>query len=358
MRGSRELFPKITVGLDLGDRVSEVCEVDWRGREVRRGRVVTTRAGLREYFGGRARCRVVLEAGTHSPWVSRELEALGHEVVVGDASRLYGGRRKKKSDRLDARFLARQGRADVELVYPIRHRGEQAQRDLAVIRARDQVVRTRTKLINHVRGAVKSVGGRIGRCSAEAFAKRAVRELPEGVGEALLPLLELIEELTARIRAYDRQIERLVERYPEAVRLRQIKGVGPVTAVAYVLLVEDARRFLRSRQVGAFFGLVPRLAESGGSEPQLRISKAGDELGRRLLISAAHYILGPHGPECDLRRYGERICARGGKNAKKRAVVAVARKLAVLMHRLWVSGSVYDPDYQRRRRERRRLQLA
>src|SRR5690606_19180134 len=355
----RELFPKIRVGLDLGDGVSEVCEVDGRGREVRRGRVVTTRAGLRQYFGGRERCRVVLEAGTHSPWVSRELEALGHEVVVGDPSRLYGGRRrKKKSDRLDARYLARQGRADVELVYPIRHRGEQAQRDLALIRARDQVVRSRTKLINHVRGAVKSVGGRIGRCSAEAFAKRARRELPGELREALLPLVELIEALTAQIRAYDRQVGRLVERYPEALRLMRITGVGPLTAVAYVLLVEDPWRFLRSREVGAYFGLVPRLDSSAGSEPQLRISKAGDELGRRLLISAAHYILGPHGPECDLRRYGERICARGGKNAKKRAVVAVARKLAVLMHRLWVSGSVYDPDYQRRRRERCRLQLA
>src|SRR5690606_4470373 len=161
MRGSRELFPKITVGLDLGDRVSEVCEVDWRGREVRRGRVVTTRAGMRQYVGRRERCRVVLAAGTHAPWEAREVGAPGPEVVVGDPGRLYGGRRKKKSDRLDARYLARQGRADVELVYPIRHRGEEAQRDLALIRARDQVVRTRTKLINHVRGAVKSVGGRI-----------------------------------------------------------------------------------------------------------------------------------------------------------------------------------------------------
>jgi transposase len=358
MRSGRELFPKITVGLDLGDRVSEVCEVDWRGREVRRGRVVTTRAGMRQYFGRRERCRVVLEAGTHSPWVSRELEALGHEVVVGDPSGLFGGRWKKKSDRLDARYLARQGRADVELVYPIRHRGEEAQRDLALIRARDQVVRTRTKLINHVRGAVKSVGGRIGRCSAEAFARRARSELPQELCEALLPLVELIEQLTVQIRAYDRQVERLVERYPEAVRLKRIVGVGSLTAVAYVLLVEDARRFGRSRQVGAYFGLVPRLAESGGAEPQLRISKAGDELGRRLLISAAHYILGPHGPECDLRRYGERICGRGGKNAKKRAVVAVARKLAVLLHRLWLSEALYDPDHQLRRRERRQLQLA
>src|SRR5690606_19800498 len=162
MRGSRELFPKISVGLDLGDRVSEVCEVDWRGREVGRGRVVTTRGGAGENFRGRERSRVVREAGTRSAWVSRELEALGQEVVVGDPSRMYGGRRKKKSDRLDARFLARQGRADVEWVYPIRHRGEQAQRDLAAVRARDRVVRTRTKRIKHVRGAGQSGGGRGG----------------------------------------------------------------------------------------------------------------------------------------------------------------------------------------------------
>src|SRR5690554_5607689 len=273
MRRSRELFPKITVGLDLGDRVSEACEVDRAGREVRRERLATTPARVRQYFGGRERCRVVMEAGTHSPWVSWELEALGHEVVVGDPTRMYGGKRRKKSDRLDARFLARQGRADVELLYPIRHRGEQAQRDLALIRARDQVVRARTRLINHVRGAVKSVGGRIGRCSAEAFAKRARRELPGELREALLPLVELIEALTAQIRAYDRQVGRLVERYPEALRLMRITGVGPLTAVAYVLLVEDPWRFLRSREVGAYFGLVPRLDSSAGSEPQLRISK-------------------------------------------------------------------------------------
>jgi transposase len=273
-------------------------------------------------------------------------------VVVANPTLIYGPRRRKKrNDRMDAEFLARQGRADIELLHPVRHRGESAQQHLAMIRARDQLVRTRTKLINHVRGAVKSLGGRLPRCSAESFARRAVSELTASIRPSLEPLLEVIADLTSRIRSFDQEIQRVVQDvYPEAARLQQPQGVGPLTALAFVLLIEDPQRFRRSRDVGAYFGLVPRLDESSSSSPQLRITKAGDELGRRLLVSASHYILGPHGPECDLRRHGEAIARRGGKNAKKRAVVAVARKLAVLLHRLWVSGVMYDPDWVLERR--------
>lgn len=344
---SAGLFPKITVGLDLGDRQSRTCEVGAEGRVVREAVVATSVEGMRGYFEGRERCRVVLEAGTHSPWVSREVGELGHEVVVANPSAVYGPRRRKKrNDRMDAEYLARQGRADVTLLHPIQHRGVEAQQDLEVIRARDQLVRARTKLINHVRGAVKSVGSRIPRCSAEAFAGRASLHVPWALQGALQPLLEVIADLTRRIRAFDRKVQEVVgARYPEAVALQQPQGVGALTALAFVLLVEEPQRFARSRDVGAYFGLVPRLDESSDSRPQLRITKAGDELGRRLLVSAAHYILGPHGPNCDLRRHGERIAARGGKNAKKRAAVAVARKLAVLLHRLWVSEAAYDPNW-------------
>jgi transposase len=214
------------------------------------------------------------------------------------------------------------------------------------------LVAARTKLINHVRGAVKSLGSRLTRCSAEAFPGRAAAELPELLRPALRPLLEVITELTQRIRTADQGLAALVRtRYPIAVRLQQPAGVGPLTALAYVLLIEDPRRFRRSRAVGAYFGLVPQLDESSDSTPQLRISKAGDVLGRRLLVSAAQYILGPFGPDCDLRRFGSAIAQRGGKNAKKRAVIAVARKLAVLLHHLWVSGATYDPDYLLKHRQ-------
>jgi transposase len=341
----------LTIGLDLGDKLSQLYTVDGAGEHREEGVLPTTRAGLTRYFAGRPPCRVVLEVGTHSPWVSRELLALGHEVIVANPSALFAGRpRRRRNDRLDAEFLARQGRADPKLLYPIQHRSVESQQHLELLRARDQVVQTRTKLINHVRGAVKSLGSRLPRCSAEAFAKRATTEVPDVLQSAVRPLLELITELTRRIQDYDRQLAQVIRRhYPVAQRLQQPAGVGPITALAYVLLVEDPTRFAQSRDVGPYFGLVPRLDDSSKAEPQLRISKAGDALGRRLLVGAAQYILGPFGPPCDLRRHGEKIAQRGGKNAKKRAVVAVARKLAVLLHRLWLTDRPYNPDHYQQR---------
>jgi transposase len=333
--------------LDLGDRTSRTYAVDAAGTCVHEATIPTTPAGITHYFGARPRSRVVLEVGTHSPWVSRLLTDLGHEVLVANPSAMFAGKpRRRRNDRLDAKFLARQGRADPELLYPIRHRTVIAQQHLEYLRARDQLVGVRSKLINHIRGAVKSTGARLSRCSAEGFAKRAAAELPPELAPALTPLLEVIADLTRRIAHAEQQLATLTRaHYPVAVRLQQPAGVGPLTALAFVLLIEDPTRFRNSRDVGAYFGLVPRLDDSGAAQPQLRISKAGDAFGRRLLVSAAHYILGPFGPECDLRRHGEAIATRGGRNAKKRAVIAVARKLAVVLHRLWVSDTPYEPDY-------------
>lgn len=345
-------IPAVTIGLDLGDRTSRVYEVSATGERLREAAVATTPQALAKYFGNRPACRVVLEVGTHSPWVSRELARWGHEVVVANPSAVYGKRRRRKrNDRFDAEYLARQGRADVTLLHPIRHRSAAAQEDLALLRARDQLVHARSGLISHVRGAVKSLGGRLSRCSAEAFPRHVRDEVPAALRAALTPVLDVIADVSRRIAGYDRQLAQAIrERHPVAARLQQPAGVGPLTALAFVLLVEDPHRFHTSREVGAYFGLVPRLDDSSDSTPQLRISKAGDELGRRLLVSAAHYILGPFGPPCDLRRHGAAIAQRGGKNATKRAVVAVARKLAVLLHRLWVSETAYDPDYLATRR--------
>jgi len=348
---SKEPFPNLTIGLDLGDKVSSTCEIDAAGKIVKRSAVATTPGAMERYFGGRPPCRVSMEVSTHSPWVSRQLKELGHEVVVANTSEVYGkGRRKRRNDRIDAEFLARQARADVTLLHPVEHRSAEAQQDLELLRARDQLVKVRTKLICHVRGAVKSFGARIGRCSAEVFAARAARQLPEPLRLSLTPLLEVIADLTKRIRGMDQRVERIVEEHPEAARMQQPTGVGVLTALAFVLAIEDPHRFKHSRQVGAYFGLVPKLDESGDSSPQLRITKAGDALVRTYLVSAARYILGPFGPDCELRRYGEAIAARGGKNARKRAAIAVARKLAVTLHRLWVTGADYDPEWNQRSR--------
>jgi transposase len=216
---------------------------------------------------------------------------------------------------------------------------------MAIVRSRQALVACRTQLVNHVRGAVKSFGARLPKCPARSFYKRAQEHIPEALRPALEPMLEQIGSPTERIREYERQLETVSEEhYPETQFLRQVEGIGPLTALTFVLTVEDPYRFEKSRSVGTYLGLVPATAQSGERDPQKkRISKEGDEMLRKLLVSSAHYVLGPFGSDSDLRRHGEKIAPRGGKNSKKRAVVAVARKLAVLLHSLWVSGEVYEP---------------
>lgn len=336
-------FPKITIGMDLGDKSSAVCVVDAVGEVVRRGTVPMEEGALGRWFEGWEPARVIIEAGTHSPWVSRLIESFGHEVVVANPSRMRGTG-KRKTDRVDAEYLARQGRADVKLCHPIRHRTQEAQRGLASIKSRDVLVRARGSLIRSVRGSVKSLGARIRNCSAEAFVNQTRQDLPQEFARTFEGVLLAIEELTRQIRAYDRAIEESCKKeYPETMLLQQIAGVGALTSLAYVLVIDDPERFSRSRSVGSYLGLVPALDNSGERSPELSIHKEGDPLLRRLLVQSAHYILGPFGPDTDLRRWGLRLADRGGKRAKKRAVVAVARKLAILLHRLWVTGQVYEP---------------
>lgn len=340
-------IPNLTVGIDLGDTFSDLCLLDGSGEVLGRERVRTRAAAFEERFLSLLSCRAVLEVGTHSPWVSRLLEAQGHEVIVANPSQMVQrqGKRRRKSNQLDAEFLARQGRADPALLFPIHHRGEEAQAALALVRARDCAVRARTQLINHVRGSVKARGTRLPVCSSRAFATKVRAELPPALEGALSPLLETIGTLTETIRAYDRAVERAAqERYDkETEPMRAVAGVGALTSLAFVLTLEDPTRFPKSRAVGAYLGLTPGLDETGEHHTERRISKAGDPLLRRLLIGSAQYILGPFGPDCELRRFGLELASRGGKGAKKRAVTATARKLSVLLHHLWRTGERYEP---------------
>lgn len=337
--------PKRTIGVDLGDQESHYCILDRHGDVLSEGTVRTTEGGLTRQFKKLVRARIVIETGTHSPWVSRLLERFGHEVVIANARQVRSiYESDRKTDKVDARVLARLGRIDKELLHPIRHRSAQAQADLAWLRARDALVRIRTKLINCVRGMVKSVGGRLPSASGAYFHKKVREYLPDSIRDALSPLLLQIEQLTAQINDYDKQIESMAEKkYPHTALMRQVPGVGVLTSVAFALTIEDPNRFSKSRDIASYLGLRPRLNESGQSSPQLSITKAGDHMLRRLLVGCAQYVLGHWGPDTDLRRWGLGLMARGGKNAKKRAIVAVARKLAVLIHALWVSGEVYDP---------------
>lgn len=347
-RGTRTAI----LGLDLGDRYSYYVLLDADGLVTERGRLMTKRAQFEAFAAARQSSLVVLEAGTHSPWVSRLFEGRGHSVVVANPRRVrLISHSSSKRDRVDAELLARLGRADRGLLAPVRHRGPEAQAALSVLRSRDCLVRVRTALVNHVRGTVKAVGGWLPKCSVESFPRRVAGHVPTEIVPAVESLLEEIAEMTTRIRSYDHEIEVLVrERFPEAAALQQVSGVGSLTALAYVLTLEDPARFPHSRTVGSYLGLRPRQHDSGTRRPELRITKEGDEFLRRLLVQAAHYILGPFGPDTDLRRWGMRLVARGGKHAKQRAAVAVARKLAVLLHRLWATQATYEPLRQARRK--------
>jgi transposase len=357
MDGSRER-PKVTAGLDLGDKYSYLCLIDTdSGEVIEEGRLRTTPEAFRRRFASeRPPMRIALETGTHSPWVSRLLEGLGHEVLVANARKLrliYSN--KRKTDEVDAENLARLARVDPKLLYPLKHRGEDSQAHMAIIRSRQALVDCRTQLVNHLRGAVKSFGARLPKCPARSFHKRAQEHIPKALMPALEPVLEQIASLTERIRDYDLKLEAISEEhYPETELLRQVEGIGPLTALTFVLTIEDPYRFEKSRSVGAYLGLVPTRDQSGERDTQRRISKEGDETLRKLLVGSAHYILGPFGSDSDLRRHGEKIASRGGKNSKKRAAVAVARKLCVLLHRLWVSGEIYDPLHNAHRRQERK----
>jgi transposase len=355
MDGSKEQ-PKVTAGLDLGDKYSYLCLIDTlSGEVIEEGRLRTSPETFRRRFASEQPMRIAVETGTHSPWVSRLLRECGHEVLVANARKLrliYAN--KRKTDEVDAENLARLARLDPKLLCPVEHRGEDSQAHLAIIRSRQALVGCRTQLVNHVRGAVKSFGHRLPKCPARSFHNRAPEHIPEALRPALEPILEQIASLTERIRRYDRQLETVSEeRYPETQLLRQVEGIGPLTALTFVLTLEDPSRFAKSRSVGAYLGLVPARDQSGDRDPQKRISKEGDEMLRKLLVSSAHYVLGPFGSDSDLRRHGEKIASRGGKNAKKRAAVAVARKLCVLLHCLWVTGEVYDPLYDTHRRQQK-----
>jgi transposase len=357
--------PKITAGLDLGDKYSYLCLIDTEsGEVVEEGRLRTTPEALRRRFSSeQQQLRIAIEAGTHSPWVSRVLEEeCGHEILVANPRKtrlIYTNTRK--TDKMDAENLARLARLDPKLLYPLKHRGEDSQAHLAIIRSREALVRCRTQLVNHVRGAVKSFGARLPKCPARSFHNKAPEHIPEALWPALGPLLETIGLLTQRIRQYERQLETICQEhyYPETKLLRQVEGVGALTALTFVLTLEDPSRFAKSRSVGTYLGLVPARDQSGDRDPQKRISKEGDEMLRKLLVGSAHYILGPFGSDSDLRRHGEKIASRaGGKKAKKRAVVAVARKLSVLLHHLWVTAELYDPLYNTHRRTKRGQEAA
>ena len=335
---------QITIGLDLGDRRHTYYVLDGAGKMAREGSLGNTRQPLATMARSYPGATVVMEAGTHSPWVSRFLQELGLRVIVANPRKtraIY--QNERKSDRHDAMMLARLARMDPTLLHPVEHGSQEAQQDMLQLKLRDSLVRARVALINAVRFTLKSLGYPVSNPSSERFHKLVLSEVPESIGEMIAHNVAAIAELTQRIKALDVSISRLAaERYPETFYLQQVSGVGPITSLYFVLKVGTPGRFQRTRDIGAFLGLCPRRDQSGETDKELRISKCGDQYLRGLLVNAAQYILGPFGTDSALREHGLRLAQEGTARAKKRAVVAVARKLAVLLLTLWKSREPYE----------------
>lgn len=346
-----------TIGCDLGDNKSTLYAIRADGSEYRPKPISTTREGFTKFFT-RPKVHVIIEVGTHSRWVSSVLTTLGHEVTVANPRQVkLIGCSDDKSDDHDPVTLARLGRADVKLLKPIQHRGDDVHADLVILKARDQLVRTRTALVNQVRSLTKSFGTRLPKCDAEYFHRKTKELVPQALLPAVEPLYQTLEHLAEQIKGYDQKLVELAKKYPDAEIVGQPRGVGLVTALAFILTLEDKKRFPNSRSAGAFLGLRPRKRQSGKSDPELRITKAGDPFLRKLMVQSANYVLGPFGGESDLRSWGLMLAQHGGKKAKQKARIAVARKLAVLMHRLWVTGEEYQPIgyHQARRQQKQRV---
>lgn len=337
-------FPR-TIGMDLGSRKSSFCIVGVDGERLQEGELKTTKPEMRSFFVAEPTSRVVIEASGPCRWIAELAESCGHEVIVANPRefRLIC-ESHRKTDRNDARILADFGQFRPQLLRPIKLRGLKCQIARTTLAARSHAVRQRTLLISFIRAQVANLGESLSDCSAATFHKSAPERIPSVLRPALDPLIEVLQAVTKAVAEYDREIDRLCEKeFPETAMLTQVNGVGPNTALAFVATVEDPARFRRSRDVGAYVGLVSKSRSSGSKAPQLRISKRGDKGLRRLLVSAATYIVGPRAKDSDLRRCGERLQARGGQASRSKARIAVARKLSVLLHRLWITGEVYEP---------------
>jgi transposase len=332
-----------TIGCDLGDRETTICTLSAEGKVTQRAQVKTDRDSLMRWFRSRPKAHVVMEVGTHSPWISGLAQASGHRVTVINPHefKLISDSRRK-CDQEDAELLARAVRADLGLVRPVAHRSEKTRADLTLLRTRDLLVRERTKLVSHVRGTLKSFGVKPGTSSPETFHERVAPFVPEPLKLALEPVLNHLAQLGQTLKRLDEGVEQTAKKHEKVVELlSSVPRVGTLTALTFCLVVEDPRRFKKSRDLGAYVGLAPARRQSGDSEAQLGISKAGDSLLRRMLVQCAHQMMFKNAPDSALKRWGVAKAKSGGKNGKKRMAVALARKVAVVLHRIWVTGESF-----------------
>lgn len=332
------------LGIDLADRSAQFCVMTAEAGVAAEGKIELTPRKLGELWRAHGDVDVVvLEAGSPATWVTELLEGLGARVIVADPRKLKAVTESvRKSDVRDAQMLARLGLADEQLLSPTYVRPPEHRRAMTQLRVRDQVVRQRSSTIAEIRATVKLEGLRLRRCEAELVHEQEAG-LPEELAMVLAPLFATLRAQDAAVAAYDAQIAETSKRFPAAALLDEIDGVGPITALAFVVVVGDPARFRHTRDIGAYLGLVPRRDQSGQSDPSRRITKAGCGFLRRLLVQCAQVLCRPVGKDSALRRRTAAMLERRGKAGKRQVVVAVARRLSVVMLSMLKSQQRWQP---------------
>ena len=333
------------IGIDLGDKKNNVCVLDKKGNIIKEFEFENTPEAFCEFLKPYKDSSIAIEASTHSLWVNKLLVGMGCKVYIANPRKIaLISQNNMKTDKVDARLLARLVRSDPELLYPVTARDMTTQKDLTLIKSRHALVKARCGLISHVRGVIKPFGIRLpDDVTPDNIHEKAKHILDKEIFPAAKVFLEAIKLITTKIKVLDKQIASLIKKkYPEAKKLQTINGVGPITSITFVLLMGNPKRFKKSRDVGAYLGLIPRRDQSGEMDKSLSITKAGDNLMRTLLVNCSHYILGRFGKDNQLRRHGLKIMGQDkNKIRKKKAVIAVSRKLVVLMHSMLVSGEEF-----------------
>ena len=335
----------ITIGMDLGNRKHTVCALDQTGNVLWRKDVANTPEALKPFFEENAGATVAMETGLCCRWVSALAKSCGCDALVGNARKLAAiWQSKQKNDENDALLIAKLARADRELFHPVELRDDERHEMVQIIELREVAVSQRTQAVNSVRGLCKAHGVFIPKCDASCFHKVAADAIPDGMAWKFKPMLRHLKEVAATIKRYDAMLEEYAQKHfkEEVELLRTVPGVGPITSCAFVALIADPGRFGSARDAGAYFGLTPGQDKSGDKDAPKHITKTGSALMRHLLVTAANHILRASSPDTALKRHGERICARGGKVARRKAKTAVARKLAVVMLAMLKSGKAYD----------------
>ena len=330
-----------TIGADVSDRTTKICVMTkaegGERRIVLETTCATTKAGLEEAFSKFDRSwPVAFETGTHCRWMDGVFRKMGFKTIVGNPGKIPSiTKSNTKNDRNDARELARLAIADSAMLHPVFLRDEVYQQMLRFHHARNMLISQRTQSTNQIRGFAKSVGHRIECSSTEKFHEQGKAGWPRELEECAWPLMGMLKTINLKIKAYDKLIARLAER-PEfksmVERVRVVYGVGIIGSTVFVAAIGGRPdRFAHTRDIGPYFGMIPKQDQSGDDDKQLHITHAGADIVRTTLVECAGVVMMDKSKDTDLKLKGLRIAMHGGKIARKKAKVAVARGLAVAM---------------------------